>query len=313
MDFLDLEPPTLGYDRLVGMSRAVATCRRISSPDSAIQTVLLYGIDEAGKAALALELAHAWLCRTPTENGPCGTCDACGRTQRGSQPDLLSIRPVQPSNLIRVAVVDGDEQTGQIGIKQFIQMKPIGSRFKVICIEQCDRMNAATANALLKTLEEPPPYVRIVMTAPAPSSVLNTIASRCLCIACALPSGAEFPHELDEVERVFSQGAPERVKLIQANRAVFEEIWTIANHLPIAREIDVLALSARLRQVADQWAKGDRTARQSLSECLEALATACRLTAPHAIPRIVEAHRRIIGNGSPAIVITAMFGLILTN
>lgn len=311
MDLLEERSSVGGFSQLLGMPRAIEACRKLGQQDSGAQTVLLYGVDEAGKTKLARELAHAWLCRKPTEEGACGVCDACGRTARQSQPDLLCISPAQPSNLIRISAVEGDEELGQVGIKQFVQMKPIGSRRKVIWIEKCDRMNAATANALLKTLEEPPPFVKIVMTAPAPSAVLTTIASRCLCIACSLPVESEFPEELDALERLFSFGAPERALQIRESRTIFEGILQIAERLPEAGPADVLQLSTALRQIADQYAKGDRSARQSLAECLESLAIASRATYPEAIPAIVEAHRRIIGNGSPAIVTTALFGSIL--
>ncbi len=311
MSLLEVEESQAGFARLVGMERAIELCKRLLGPTSGVQTVLLYGVDDAAKFELAFELAKGWLCRDPQPNGGCGKCDACGRTARSSQPDLLTISPSAPSNLIRITAVDGDPDTGQVGIKQFIQMMPIGSRFKVIIIDKANRMNAATANALLKTLEEPPEYVKIVMTAPAPSSVLPTIASRCLCVACALPDQDQLSSSFDDLQITFSLGSPEKANLVQKHRALYEGIYNLAMKLPTAGPADVLEFTTQLRQLAESWTSPERQSRQALADCLEALAVAAKSTFPGAIPAIVEAHRRIIGNGSASLVVTAMFASIL--
>ena len=168
--------------------------------------LLLYGPEGIGKARLAASVAQALLCESAT-NKPCHACAACGWFEAGSHPDFRLIEP---------AGADADEQDEQatpgkaslrIVIEQvreladFINVSSHRGRAKVILIKPAEAMNANAANALLKSLEEPPAGTFFLLVAHRVRFLLPTLRSRCRQIA--LPA----PDPDSAIEWLRSQGA----------------------------------------------------------------------------------------------------------
>ncbi len=127
--------------------------------------LLFHGPAGVGKGTAARRLAEALLC-TDADHRPCGTCAACGRIAHGNAYDLMTLVP------------DG----AWIKVEQVRALKDLvesGVRPGVALVEPADAMNAATANTLLKTLEEPPPGWTFILVTARPEAVLATIRSRC--------------------------------------------------------------------------------------------------------------------------------------
>lgn len=127
--------------------------------------LLLHGPEGVGKATAAAALAAALLC-TGADRRPCGACPACGRLAHGNAYDLVRLEP------------DG----AWIRVEQVRPLKDLmrsGPRPGVVLVDPADRMNAQTQNALLKTLEEPPPGWTLLLVTGRPEAVLPTIRSRC--------------------------------------------------------------------------------------------------------------------------------------
>ncbi len=156
---------------------------------------LLHGPSGLGQAELALALVTAWLCDRPTAQGACGQCPSCHGVAVHTHPDLVVLMPEtdmiargwplpekaqsdiddkkrKPSKEIRV-----DAMREAI---EFAQRTSGRGRGKAVLVYPAERMNAVTANALLKTLEEPPGEVRFVLASDAAHQLLPTIRSRCL-------------------------------------------------------------------------------------------------------------------------------------
>ena len=165
--------------------------------------LLIHGPQGVGQFELALTLAQAWLCEGTTAARPCGVCASCRLVQARSHPDLLVLLPEalreplgwnaggddtagddkagkrKPSKDIRV-----DEIRQAIA---FAQTTSARGRGKTVVIHPAERMNGVSANALLKTLEEPPGDARLLLSCAAPDALLPTIRSRCQAVPLALP------------------------------------------------------------------------------------------------------------------------------
>ncbi|HEY0859253.1 MAG TPA: DNA polymerase III subunit delta' [Albitalea sp.] len=169
--------------------------------------LLIHGPQGVGQFDLAVTLAQAWLCEDDAGRRPCGQCASCRLVQSRSHPDLLVLLPEalreplgwgsqdegdaagddkpgkrKPSKEVRV-----DEVRQAIG---FAQTTSARGRGKVVVIHPAERMNGISANALLKTLEEPPGDAKLLLSCAAPDALLPTIRSRCQAVPLGLPDTA---------------------------------------------------------------------------------------------------------------------------
>lgn len=166
---------------------------------------LLQGPSGLGQYELALGLAQTWLCDAPTPQGPCHSCDSCHAVAVRTHPDLCVLMPEvdmlsldwplpekaqaeiddkkrKPSKEIRVeAMRDAIE---------FSQRTSSKGRGKVVLVFPSEMMNVISANALLKTLEEPPGDTRFVLATRSAHLLLPTIRSRCMSHAMEFPAPA---------------------------------------------------------------------------------------------------------------------------
>ncbi len=143
--------------------------------------ILIDGQEGLGKSMLARHLAGTLLCARESDRprDPCGHCRACGLFQAATHPDYREIAPLEAGKAIRIdqirALGDFLAQTAQLG------------GCKLVVINPAERMNAAAANALLKTLEEPTPNTLLVLVSARPSRLPATVRSRCQRVALRPP------------------------------------------------------------------------------------------------------------------------------
>ncbi len=157
--------------------------------------VLLRGPAGMGQYVLALALARAWLCETPSaEQGACGRCASCHAVDVRTHPDLFVLMPetlalelgwpldektqdkidrkeIKPGKFIRV-----EAAREAVAFTQFTRSR---GNTKVMLVYPADRLNVESANTLLKTLEEPPGALRFVLACEAAHVLPPTIRSRC--------------------------------------------------------------------------------------------------------------------------------------
>lgn len=161
--------------------RAVAAMVRGPAP----QAVLLIGPDGVGKTTLALDLAAGLLCTAAPGDWPCRECRACRQLEHGAHPDLHRLGPVGPGR----QVVIGGPDAKYRGVRELVTdlaLMPVEGGARLAIIEGADRMNEDAQSALLKTLEEPPSGVTIVLCADQEARLLPTVRSRCFRVRLGL-------------------------------------------------------------------------------------------------------------------------------
>jgi DNA polymerase-3 subunit delta' len=141
-------------------------------------SLLFTGPDGIGKRRVALELAQRELCFRRTA---CGACEGCQVLQADPLPlvlpNLLRIAPEGKAGVIKVGQIREDDLV-EGGVIAWASMAPAPGCQRWILIEDAHRLNGASANMLLKTIEEPPPGTRFILVTHRPEAVLQTIRSR---------------------------------------------------------------------------------------------------------------------------------------
>jgi DNA polymerase-3 subunit delta' len=164
--------------RTRGQAAALAAIAAMVRGQQPPHAILLAGPDGVGKTTLALDLAAGLLCEAEPEARPCQACRACRMVAHDGHPDVHRLAPAGPG---RQVVIGGPEARYR-GVRDLIAelaLMPVEGRARVAIIEGADRMNEDAQAALLKTLEEPPAGVVIVLCADQESRLLPTVRSRC--------------------------------------------------------------------------------------------------------------------------------------
>ena len=177
------------FDELVGqravraqLEKAAAAARELAGKtaagaDSAMaQAWLVTGPPGSGRSVAARAFAAALECTGP-EPG-CGQCHACHTVMQGKHPDVESVA----TRGVFITV----ERTRELVGRSYVS--PGSGPWRVVVIEDADRMLERTTNVLLKAIEEPPPFTVWMLCTPSPEDVMTTIRSRCREVSLAVPS-----------------------------------------------------------------------------------------------------------------------------
>ncbi|HEY7020138.1 MAG TPA: DNA polymerase III subunit delta' [Ktedonobacterales bacterium] len=153
---------------------------------------LITGPEQIGKTTLALEFARLLQCqgRDAGSPEPCDACDSCRKVAASSHPDVrLVVRPadkrIMPVELVREVI-------------HAANLAPSVGPWRIFILPEIERMAAASANALLKTLEEPPERVVLLLTCSEPEALLPTVVSRCQLVPTQPPTPNEIRQALVE-------------------------------------------------------------------------------------------------------------------
>ena len=142
--------------------------------------LLIAGPRGVGKRVLAQNFARALLCESPQGDGlACGACPGCHYMAAGQHPDFQLIEPLAVDDEGETKVLDAIPVERVRAMRDWVQLTSHRGRAKVAVIVPAEMMNAAAANALLKTLEEPPPATFLMLVSHQPGRVPATLRSRC--------------------------------------------------------------------------------------------------------------------------------------
>ncbi len=156
------------FEDVVGQDHVTRTLRNAIVQKRLANAYLFVGPRGTGKTSLARIFAKALNCATGPTERPCGKCDACREIAAGNSLDVLEI--------------DGASNNGVDQVRDLrdgVKYTPVNAPYKIYIIDEVHMLSAAAFNALLKTLEEPPPHVKFLFATTEPQKILTTIISRC--------------------------------------------------------------------------------------------------------------------------------------
>lgn len=163
---------------LTGQAAAVEQLRRAAAAEQPNHAWLFTGPPGSGRSNAARAFAAALLCDRPLlEDRGCGECKACTTALAGSHADVTNVT----TEKVTISIDEARE------LVRKAQDKPSTGRWRVIIVEDADRMQERSTNVLLKAIEEPPPRTIWLLCAPSPGDVLVTIRSRCRSVSLRVP------------------------------------------------------------------------------------------------------------------------------
>ncbi len=170
------------WNRVRGHQTQVEMFRQSIRSGRFSQAYLLLGPEGIGKRLFVKTLAQCLFCEAyPNEDlEACGQCSACRQIEADSHSDLLVVGCPEGKNIFPIELIAGSkERRGREGLCYDITLRPMAAKRRIALIDDAHRMNAESANALLKTLEEPPSFATLFLLAPQAEALLPTIQSRC--------------------------------------------------------------------------------------------------------------------------------------
>ena len=185
------------FAELRGQDHVVRALRTAVATDHVAHAYLFSGPRGTGKTTSARLLAKALNCERPTDGEPCGTCHSCTEITRGTSLDVTEL--------------DAASTNGVDAIRDLINHAALGTpgRWKVYIVDEVHMLSTAAANALLKTLEEPPSHVVFVLATTDPQKVLSTVKSRTQHLEFRLLSGETLHGLLADIRDAASLEVPD--------------------------------------------------------------------------------------------------------
>jgi DNA polymerase-3 subunit delta' len=238
-----------------GQERAFRVFGRMMKRDLLAHAYLLVGPSGVGKEGLAFSLAKLLLCEHPylgeDHPRPCGSCAGCIKFEHRTHPDLEILKP--QGAMIKL---------GQVrDLQRALSFSPLDSQRRVCLILEAQKINLPSANALLKTLEEPPDRNHLILTATSVRALLPTIVSRCQVINCEGLSASAImerikgerlcPCGLAQFLACFSEGSISKARDLLEQDVVFSVRDDLFKFLKSKREKALSMLFILSKQISD--------------------------------------------------------------
>lgn len=240
----------MSFSGIIGHKDIVEHLQNAMKMDKVSHAYIFNGEKGSGKKTIAKMFAKALQCQGEGEK-PCGTCQSCLQVQSGNHPDIKELTHDKPNS---IGVDDVREQ-----IVEDVGVRPYSSPYKIYIITDAEKMTAQAQNALLKTIEEPPAYVIVMILTANASALLPTISSRCVTLNMKpvpdvqvrdyLMEHVQVPDYQADICVAFAQGnIGKAVQLASSER--FSEIKSSAIHLVThVKEMDMSEITAAVQAV----------------------------------------------------------------
>jgi DNA polymerase-3 subunit delta' len=215
--------------------------------------LMLNGPVGIGKRNFAQALSRYLLCQKPGDDAACGTCRSCVLFDSGGHPDLFQLSPEEPGKSIKVQQVR--DLTG------FLHSTAQQGGYRVVILEPAEAMNASSANALLKTLEEPGRDTILLLVTHRLGQVMPTIRSRCQRVDCHLPEPEKAQAWLSTQLNITPDKAHQLLSIclgspLRAREYIEQDLMALRRKF-IEGLADILKQRRSALEVAQQLAKED--------------------------------------------------------
>jgi len=157
------------FDEITGQNHIVVSLKNAIAKNRLAHAYLFAGPRGVGKTSTARILAKALNCKNGPTVNPCGQCPSCRDIAGGRGFDVIEIDGASNRGIDEVRV-----------LRENVKFAPVGGKFKIYIIDEVHMLTTEAFNALLKTLEEPPEFVKFILATTQANKVLPTILSRCL-------------------------------------------------------------------------------------------------------------------------------------
>lgn len=235
------------FENIIGNDEIKEELKKTINTKKIANSYIFSGIEGIGKRQLAREFAKNIMC---LQGGDCkDTCESCKKFEEKSNPNYEEIN----SNEYKKDIITIDQIREKIVNKAY--EKPIISNKKVYVINDADKMNEPAQNALLKTLEEPPQYVVIILIVSNDNAILPTIKSRCVIVKFNSLTNDEIKKIIGNVsdeELEILNGSLKGYSKIEEKVVQYKEIKNTIERLKNDQLLDVLNNSDILYQGKDE-------------------------------------------------------------
>jgi DNA polymerase-3 subunit delta' len=259
---------------LLGHDWAVDMLHQHTAHGEIRHAYLFCGPAGVGRRTLALRLAQALNCLTPLAPGiPCRMCRECKQFEAMRHPDLSVIEPtiIDPDNRNElIPAPNGEIRIKQIrDVQKTINLRPYQSKYRILLFLRFQQATDESSNALLKTLEEAPPYAVLILTADNPEQLLPTIVSRCEILRLR-----RLPISVIEADLIERGVETERARLLAHisggrpgyARRLVEDVTLLEKREELLNDLQTLLPASRVEKFsyADKLAKDKESMRRTI-------------------------------------------------
>jgi DNA polymerase III subunit gamma/tau len=156
------------FDEIIGQDHVVKTLKNAIEKNRLAHAYLFAGPRGVGKTSTARILAKALNCKEGPTPSPCLKCSSCNEISSGRSMDVMEIDGASNRGIDEIRV-----------LRENVKFAPVGGKYKIYIIDEVHMLTQEAFNALLKTLEEPPEFVKFIFATTSPHKVIPTILSRC--------------------------------------------------------------------------------------------------------------------------------------
>ncbi|MDP8216371.1 MAG: DNA polymerase III subunit delta' [Candidatus Kaelpia imicola] len=160
----------MAWDRFLDQDKIISILRSYIELDQVSGSFIFSGLKGVGKFSIAKEFSKSVNC-LQSAGDSCSVCQNCVQIEREFHPDFYIVRPAEKSGEITIDMIRE--------LQRFLNLSPANARKKFFIIDQAEKMNIESANAFLKSLEEPPLDSVIILVSSRPGALIATIKSRC--------------------------------------------------------------------------------------------------------------------------------------
>lgn len=229
----------MDYTNIIGHNRAIEALKSSIMNKTVSHSYLFQGEEGLGKKMVAYVFAKTLLCKEGRDQ-PCNTCVSCMKFDSENHPDFFLIEP--DKGLIKKAQIE--DLVRNVGIL------PFESNRKIFIIDDSHKMNLEGKNTLLKTLEEPPSYVTIILITSSPNNLLPTILSRCQSVKFYPVQSSKIEHYL---VNLYSKSIEEATFVSNFTKG------SVGKSISLSTSDKFFQMRDELVKILDGLIKGDKT------------------------------------------------------